>query len=199
VLQPVARRAGLGRVTWHQFRHIHSSLLNDLRMPVQLAQSVGKVLFGLVVIDLMSGRAASVSRSARRNLLLLLRGANIVAIFLEARTIAVDPQGQRLGDRLAHSQVVEVFGARELLKSFQDWLMGLDGGLGQRGRPTPRSGTNRSGGLTGDRLTPNGADAPPDTDDSRLIGPSGLTRQTGGLDVEFEHEARRDRSCSLEA
>ena len=31
VLQPAAETAGLGRVTWHQFRHIHSSLLNDLR------------------------------------------------------------------------------------------------------------------------------------------------------------------------
>jgi len=29
---------GLGRVTWHQFRHIHSSLLNDLKMPVKIAQ-----------------------------------------------------------------------------------------------------------------------------------------------------------------
>jgi integrase len=26
------------RVTWHQFRHIHSSLLNDLRVPVKIAQ-----------------------------------------------------------------------------------------------------------------------------------------------------------------
>ncbi len=31
VLQPAAVEAGLGRVTWHQFRHIHSSLLNDLK------------------------------------------------------------------------------------------------------------------------------------------------------------------------
>lgn len=38
VLQPAARQAGLGRVTWHQFRHIHSSLLNDLRVPVKIAQ-----------------------------------------------------------------------------------------------------------------------------------------------------------------
>ena len=94
-------------------------------------QSVGKLAFGLVVIDLMSGRAASVSGSARRNLLLLLPGANLVAIFFEARTIAVDPQGQRLGDRLAHTQVVEGAGARDLVKSFQDWLMSLGRGLGQ--------------------------------------------------------------------
>src|SRR6476646_5614909 len=36
--QPAAERGGLGRVTWHQFRHIHSSLLNDLRVPVKIAQ-----------------------------------------------------------------------------------------------------------------------------------------------------------------
>ena len=38
VLKPAASRAGLGRVTWHQFRHIHSSLLNDLGVPVKIAQ-----------------------------------------------------------------------------------------------------------------------------------------------------------------
>jgi integrase len=38
VLQPAAKGAGLGRVTWHQFRHIHSSLLNDLRVPAKIAQ-----------------------------------------------------------------------------------------------------------------------------------------------------------------
>ena len=38
ILQPAAEAAGLGRVTWHQFRHIHSSLLNDLRVPVKIAQ-----------------------------------------------------------------------------------------------------------------------------------------------------------------
>jgi len=38
VLQPAAERAGLGRVTWHQFRHVHSSLLNDLGVQVKIAQ-----------------------------------------------------------------------------------------------------------------------------------------------------------------
>jgi integrase len=38
VLQPAAVDAGLGRVTWHQFRHIHSSLLNDLNVPSKIAQ-----------------------------------------------------------------------------------------------------------------------------------------------------------------
>ena len=38
VLQPAAREAGLGKVTWHQFRHIHSSLMSDLKVPVKIAQ-----------------------------------------------------------------------------------------------------------------------------------------------------------------
>jgi hypothetical protein len=88
-------------------------------------QSIGKLLFGLVVINLMTGRAASISQSARRNALLLLPGANVFAIFLEARTIVTDPHGQRLGDRLAHTMVVEGAGARDLVKAFQDWLLSL--------------------------------------------------------------------------
>jgi len=93
-------------------------------------QSIGKLLLGLVVVDLETGRVASVSGSVRRNLLLLLPGANVAAIFLETRTIAADPQGQRLGDRLAQTQVIEGAGARDLAKSFQDWLMTLGSGLG---------------------------------------------------------------------
>jgi integrase len=32
------RTTGLGKMTWHQFRHIHSSLMSDLRIPVKIAQ-----------------------------------------------------------------------------------------------------------------------------------------------------------------
>jgi uncharacterized RDD family membrane protein YckC len=97
-------------------------------------QSVGKLLLGLVAIDLQTGRAASVSGSVKRNLLLLLPGANVVAIILEWRTIATDPQGQRLGDRLAQTQVVEGAGARELVKTFQNLLMSLGKELDHVGR-----------------------------------------------------------------
>jgi integrase len=38
VLQPAAEAAGLGKVTWHQFRHIHSSLMSDLKVPMKIAQ-----------------------------------------------------------------------------------------------------------------------------------------------------------------
>ena len=94
-------------------------------------QSMGKLLLGLVVIDLGTGRASSVSGSVRRNLLLLLPGANVVAIFLEARMIASDPQGQRLGDKLAQTQVIEGLGAKDFVKSFQDWFVSLGSGLGR--------------------------------------------------------------------
>ena len=93
-------------------------------------QSIGKLLLGLVVIDLETGRVSSFAGSMKRNLLLLLPGANVVAIFLETRTIITDPQGQRLGDRLAQTHVVEGAGARELVKSLQEWLMSLGSGLG---------------------------------------------------------------------
>ncbi len=94
-------------------------------------QSIGKLFVGLVVISLETRRASSVAGSVKRNLLLLLPGANVVAVFLEARTVVRDPQGQRLGDRLAQTQVVEGFGAKDFVKSFQDWLMSLGSGLGR--------------------------------------------------------------------
>jgi uncharacterized RDD family membrane protein YckC len=93
-------------------------------------QSIGKILLGLVVIDLETGRVSSLPGSVKRNFLLLLPGANLVAVVLEARTILSDPQGQRLGDRLAQTQVVEGAGARDLAKSLQDWLMSLGEALG---------------------------------------------------------------------
>jgi uncharacterized RDD family membrane protein YckC len=97
-------------------------------------QSLGKLVFGLVVINLETGRPASAVTSVRRNALLLLPGANVVAVFLEGATIVRDSQGQRLGDRLAQTQVVEGLGAKDLVKSFQDWLMGLGADFRRAGR-----------------------------------------------------------------
>jgi uncharacterized RDD family membrane protein YckC len=94
-------------------------------------QSIGKFLLGLVVISLETSRPSSLAGSIRRNLLFLLPGANAVAIFLEARAVVRDRQGQRLGDKLAQTQVVEGFGAKDLVKSFQDALMGVGDELGR--------------------------------------------------------------------
>jgi len=93
-------------------------------------QSIGKFLVGLVVISLETGRPSSFAGSIRRNLLFVLPGANVVAIFFEGLTIVRDRQGQRLGDTLAQTQVVEGFGAKDLVKSFQDLLMSVGDGLG---------------------------------------------------------------------
>ena len=84
-------------------------------------RSVGKFMFGLVVIHLESGRPASGMPSLRRNLLFLLPGANLVALGLESVTIVRDPQGQRLGDRLAQTQVVDGFTAKEQARVFAEW------------------------------------------------------------------------------
>jgi uncharacterized RDD family membrane protein YckC len=104
-----------------------------LRDSVQ-GQSLGKLLFGLVVINLETGKPSTIGNSLRRNLLFLLPGANVAAAFLETMTIVRDVQGQRLGDRLAHTQVIEGFGAKDLVKSFVDWLNRLLPELARAGR-----------------------------------------------------------------
>lgn len=88
-------------------------------------RSVGKFLFGLFVVDLGTGRPSGYGASMRRNSLLVLPGANVVAAFLEARTLVRDPQGQRLGDRFAQTQVVEGFGVKDLVTGVQQWLFDL--------------------------------------------------------------------------
>jgi hypothetical protein len=87
-------------------------------------QSVGKLLFGLVVVNLETGLPAAINGSVRRNFLLLLPGANVAAVFLEATALVRDVQGQRLGDRIAHTQVVEGLGAKDLAKAFIEWWRG---------------------------------------------------------------------------
>jgi uncharacterized RDD family membrane protein YckC len=82
-------------------------------------RSLGKFLLGLTVISLETGRPASSRDSVARNVLFVLPGANIAALFLETWTLARDPQGLRLGDRLAMTQVVDGYGAKDLAKDVQ--------------------------------------------------------------------------------
>lgn len=93
-------------------------------------QSIGKFLFGLRVISLANGRPCSLMHSAQRNFILLVPGLNVVAVVLETVAVARDPQGQRLGDTLANTHVVEGLSARELAASLQRAL--LDVPIGQR-------------------------------------------------------------------
>ena len=92
-------------------------------------QSIGKFFMGLVVIRPETGRPCTLKDSVWRNALLLIPGANVVAIFLESITIVRDPQGQRLGDKVAQTQVVEGLGARDVAAAFQHWWRSFLGGL----------------------------------------------------------------------
>jgi uncharacterized RDD family membrane protein YckC len=103
-------------------------------------QSIGKLLFGLVVMDLERGKRATLSTSLRRNVMLIVPGVNIAAVALEFMAIVRDPQGQRLGDRLAQTQVVEGLGAKELIDEFQRWWQSIVGELARSsGRRRPRA------------------------------------------------------------
>jgi len=98
-------------------------------------QSMGKFLVGHVVIHVDTGQRCRLAGSMKRNVCLIVPGASLVAVFLEARTLARDPQGQRLGDRLAHTQVVEGFGAREVVKALQKWWANFLAELPAAARP----------------------------------------------------------------
>lgn len=84
-------------------------------------QSLGKLLVGLVVVNVRTGLPGDLKDSAFRNVFVLIPGANLVAIVLETITLIRDPQGQRLGDRLAQTQVIEGLGAKDLARSFERW------------------------------------------------------------------------------
>jgi uncharacterized RDD family membrane protein YckC len=98
-------------------------LLRDGFIP---GQSIGKFLFGVRVISLANGRPCSRLQSAQRNFILVVPGLNLVAVGLETLAAARDPQGQRLGDKLANTQVVEGFGARDFATSLQKALLDVE-------------------------------------------------------------------------
>jgi uncharacterized RDD family membrane protein YckC len=106
-------------------------------------QSLGKLLVGLVVVNVQTGQLCTWKESAQRNVFVLIPGANLVAIFLESITIVRDPQGQRLGDRIAQTQVIEGFGARDLATSFREWWMSLFGSLERHARRPRRQPAER--------------------------------------------------------
>ena len=86
-------------------------------------QSIGKCLFGLRVISLADGRPCNRLHSAGRNFILLVPGLHLVSVVLETMAIARDPQGQRLGDTVANTQVVEGLSVKELAASLQRALL----------------------------------------------------------------------------
>jgi uncharacterized RDD family membrane protein YckC len=84
-------------------------------------QSIGKLFVGLVVVHVETGQRCGLPGSLKRNLVFALPGANLLAVLLEGHMLVRDPQGQRLGDRVARTQVVEGLGARDLVADLQDW------------------------------------------------------------------------------
>lgn len=99
-------------------------------------RSPGKFVCSLVVVDLETQAPVGVRGSAERNLTSVIPGANVVAMILETVTIIRDPQGQRLGDRFACTQVVDGFGLKELAESWVQWWM--ESGLDMRNGPVRR-------------------------------------------------------------
>ena len=100
-------------------------------------RSVGKFFAGLAVINLETGRPCTLGGAVRRNLMFVFPGANVVAVFLEAVTVVRDPQGHRLGDRLARTQVVLGFGARDMVKSLIQWFQPTERSFDRLVRPVP--------------------------------------------------------------
>jgi RDD family protein len=120
---------------WFLFKG-HGAALSLVSGPLYLlvrdsiaGRSLGKILFGLVVIDLHTGRPSGLIGSITRNAVFGLPGANLAALFLESASVIRDPQGQRLGDRLAQTQVVEGLGARDLASDFVAWWRDFVGNL----------------------------------------------------------------------
>ena len=110
-----------------------------------LGRSVGKFLLGLSVVSLETGRPASARDSVARNVVFALPGANLPAVFLETRTLARDPQGQRLGDRFALTQVVDGYGAKDLVN---DVVASIEEGIAQGGWSSGRRRRRRAAART---------------------------------------------------
>jgi sialidase-1 len=154
--------------SWHarSLAYAGAAMLYLLLRDAFGGQSLGKLLVGHVVVHVDTGQRCRLTGSMKRNLLLIVPGATLVAIVLEARTLVRDPQGQRLGDRVAHTQVVEGFGARDVVEALQQWwarfLAELPraatrpdrGEAEEPARACPTSSPRLTSSAAGDRLLP---------------------------------------------
>lgn len=90
-------------------------------------QSIGKLLFGLVVVQLDNGAPCRFWKSIYRNILFLIPGLNLTAIVFEVFILHRDSQGMRLGDRLARTQVIEGKKAEEWIQFIKSIIENLTG------------------------------------------------------------------------
>lgn len=97
---------------------LYASLRDGIR-----GRSLGKLLCGLTVIRLDGGTPIGPTRSLVRNVVFLVPGLNLAALGWETLFVVRDPQGFRLGDRLANTQVVEGATLKELAGEVQNQLL----------------------------------------------------------------------------
>ena len=83
-------------------------------------QSFGKLFVGLVAVELKTAKPVRTAASLKRNFLFVIPGMNLFALIFEAQQVRADPQGMRLGDRLAQTQVVYGKDAVDLVKAVTD-------------------------------------------------------------------------------
>ena len=70
-------------------------------------QSIGKKMFGLMVVGVDTARPCTLGQAIGRGLLLdLLNGIPVIGLFIEWFAALVSTDGRRLGDRLAGTQVI---------------------------------------------------------------------------------------------
>jgi uncharacterized RDD family membrane protein YckC len=82
-------------------------------------RSLGKLVCGLLVISLRTGHPATFAESIRRNVVLLVPPPIVAGGILELFTTLADSKGQRLGDRIAATQVVDGVGLKDLVPALQ--------------------------------------------------------------------------------
>ena len=106
-------------------------------------KSLGKMIFGLLVIRVSDGKPCKVSQSILRNTFFVIPGMNIVSLIFEVYFIINDKQGIRLGDKLAQTQVVEGKEMPELAKYWQ-FILSYYSNLVEKELPQKELGKRRS-------------------------------------------------------
>jgi len=91
-------------------------------------RSVGKLVVGLMVIDVRNGKPCTLKQSMLRNMIFVIPGLNLPGLIYELIVTKRDPKGIRIGDRLSETQVVMGKELLELSKFFQ-WLLMYHEGL----------------------------------------------------------------------
>jgi uncharacterized RDD family membrane protein YckC len=105
-------------------------------------KSLGKMLFGLMVIRVSDGKPCKVLQSVLRNAFFVIPGMNIVSLIFEVYFIINDGQGMRLGDKLAQTQVVEGKEMPELVK-YWELILSYYSSLVERELPQKELGKRR--------------------------------------------------------